>query len=267
MNQNLLIFNHIPKTAGTSLKQIITEQYRNQHCFLCYGGVFGNQTIKDRVDELNKQLLLEDNQPNTVNDDKKIKAVIGHVGFGLHTLIPQRQFQHLTFLRHPVERVISYYFDLNRQGIVGTEAGDQSKYIQKCLETKFLIEADNWQTRYLSGTGWQNIILEGKGKKIEFGQCDSELLMLAKENLKQHYVFGIQDKFIESIELISNKFGWQASNQIVKLNMAKKHQEYESIAVETIECIKELNWLDIALYDYAKEVFQEQVTSKFVNAI
>jgi hypothetical protein len=259
MTQDLLIFNHIPKTAGTSLKKIISEQYGEQNCFLCYGAVFGNQSIKDRVDELNKQLLLEDAQENTAAArHTKIKVVIGHVGYGLHELIPYRSVKHITFLRDPIERVISYYFDLNRQGIVGTETGDQSKYIQNCIETKFLIEADNWQTRYLSGVGWQNIILEGKGKRIEFGQCDSELLMLAKKNLKQHYLFGIQDKFIESIDLISNKFDWKVSNQNIKLNIAKKHQDREKISLEAIECIRKLNYLDVQLYDYAKEIFQEQ---------
>lgn len=259
MPQDLLIFNHIPKTAGTSLKQIITEQYGSENCFLCYGGVFGNQTIADRVEELNKQLVYEDNQGKK---NKTIKAVIGHVGYGLHDLLPDRQFTHITFLRNPVERVISYYYDLNRQGRVGTPTGNQSRYIIECIETKFLIEADNWQTRYLSGRGWQHIILKGKGERIGFGQCTTELLEQAKKELKENYLFGIQDRFIESINFFTKKLDWQPASQNIKLNSAQKNQNKKHISAEAIECIKKLNWLDMELYEYAKGILEEQINNK-----
>jgi predicted SAM-dependent methyltransferase len=257
MKKDFLIFTHIPKTAGTSFRQILMNQAKRDHGFLCYPGLFENQTTKERILSLKERLIVEDREKGTKT--QKIRAVAGHIGYGIHQMIPLRACQYITFLRDPVERVISYYFHLHRLEKVGTPEGDQSEYIQNYIDNKILIETDNLQTRYLSGVAWQNIVMGDVDYQVKFGECDEKLLQQAKYNLKNYYLFGLQDKFAESLNLFASEFNWNLGKHAFQTTLNKKREKQLDIAPETIQTIKDLNWLDVELYQYAQKLFAKQM--------
>ena len=240
MNNKLLLFTHIPKTAGTSFRQIVMNQSGRDRGFLCYPGLFNNQTTNERLSLLKETLLKEDTDKN-IRSPNSIKAIAGHVGYGIHAILPARFYQYITFLREPVARILSYYFHLHRLGKIGTPSGDQSEYIQKYINDKFLIEIDNLQTRYVSGKAWQHIVLGNSENKIGFGECQWELLKLAKENLANNYLFGLQSEFSASLKLFENKLGWNLSNNAFKTSLNKKGcQNISDIDPTVIKSIKKL---------------------------
>ena len=87
-----LIFLHLPRTGGTTLRDILDKQY------------------PDDVTLENKSLL--DTDPNFNVDNKpekdQFKLVKGHVYFGIHEHINQK-CTYFSMMRNPIERTISIY--------------------------------------------------------------------------------------------------------------------------------------------------------------
>jgi hypothetical protein len=84
-----LFFMHIPKTAGSTLRQVFTRQFDEHDIHQVYDGpsiaAYGERSDRDRF-----------------------RLVIGHFPFGVH----QGQNQpcrYATMFRHPVHQVLSHY--------------------------------------------------------------------------------------------------------------------------------------------------------------
>ena len=86
-------FQHIPKTAGTTLKQIVDEQYGYKNVLTYY-----NQNSEQLLDNLKAVLIV-----NPI-----YRALIGHFHFGLHERFSFPS-TYITFLCHPITRTISHY--------------------------------------------------------------------------------------------------------------------------------------------------------------
>lgn len=124
----VVIFTHIPKTAGNTFASILYKQYDYE---------------TEIIDTYGKDSL-----PENINYDN-IKCVVGHHQFGLHTHIP-RPSQYITVLRDPVDRVISdYYFDLKFHG----------KKIEDWPIQPFIKHFSNRQTRWIAGNDQEDLAL------------------------------------------------------------------------------------------------------------
>lgn len=250
----LIIFTHIPKTAGTSLKQILNKNYDPKNIFLLYGDNPLKKSIKLLIDDLNVTLQNEDNKKS--KNEKKIKVIGGHLGFGIHELIIPRYFTYITLLRNPIERVISYYSHVKRY--FNNQLGDKARSmtLKEFVEGQVSIEVDNWQTRYLSGLGWQRFML-GTGSNIGYGQCSEEMLKQAKSNLRRYYIFGIQEEFESSLLLFSQILGWKFATNL-EVNVNTKKTRKEDLDQLTINAIVKHNQLDMDLYLYAENLFKSR---------
>lgn len=89
----MLIYLHIPKTGGTTLHSVLSQRYSRDATFRYVGpdaeGAF-------------RQLSQARQQ--------SIKLMRGHFPFGLHKLIERPSF-YVTFLRDPIDRVVSLYYN------------------------------------------------------------------------------------------------------------------------------------------------------------
>ena len=91
--QEVLIFVHIPKTAGTTFAAILERNFRASRIVSVYPN-FGITTSELRA--------LPDETRATM------ECVKGHFDYGIHRDLG-RPFRYVTFLRHPVEQVRSRY--------------------------------------------------------------------------------------------------------------------------------------------------------------
>jgi len=88
-----LVFYHIPKCAGTSFSVCLkrnSDHHRDVH------------TCHDWL------VLHEEQRKGTFSDVKAI-TLCGHAAWGSHELFPDRDCYYVTFLRHPVDRLLSHY--------------------------------------------------------------------------------------------------------------------------------------------------------------
>jgi len=130
-----LIFLHIPKTAGTSIRDIFIEWYGNDNIIQCYN----KDTIK-----VQQYKALRALKPNTV--------LYGHFS-NASRCIPEIQ-QIVTILRNPFSRAVSEYFHRKRHKTIKDNNDTLTKYI---LNTKHSTLIDRVSFK-IDSTNYKEII-------------------------------------------------------------------------------------------------------------
>jgi hypothetical protein len=109
--QPLLIFMHIPKTAGTTFVDILRRQYDQHELREVYPG------YQEQLDQL-----------AVAGDLDQWRMVLGHLRYGVHGLLA-RPSTYLTLLRTPERQVLSHYNHLMNKEVplheqIMRESGD-----------------------------------------------------------------------------------------------------------------------------------------------
>jgi hypothetical protein len=233
--ERAVIFLHIPKTAGTTISDIIERSYLPKNLYSRY------EISPDRY-------VIEFEQIPEAKR-KEFKIIQGHLYFGIHKLLPQPS-TYFTILRDPVERVISDYYYIRRHKkhpFHQTLISEQMSLEDLIIRGEY--HPDNCQTRYLSGVG----------KSISHGQCTQEALELAKKNLSEYFsVVGILEEFDKTLLILQKRFGWKNIFYTIQ-NQTKQRLLKDRISEETLSLIHKYNQMDLQLYDYAKERFHQLV--------
>jgi glycosyltransferase involved in cell wall biosynthesis len=229
-----LIFLHITKTAGTTLRGVLKGQYGSNAIFTVDG-------------EAPRQSLDEFASLEPARRDA-LRAFVGHMTFGLHEALPQPTM-YVTLLRDPLERIVSHYYyvlrtpesrlyDLIASGRVGLrEYAERFPY------------AHNGQTRVLGGTLFSR----------QPEPPNEETLAAAKRNLSNHFLLaGLAERFDETILLLRRALGWRWPFYVNR-NVTRGRPSRDEIPQDAIRVIEELNRLDTELYDWAADRFENVV--------
>src|SRR5262249_44432468 len=123
LDGHVLLYLHIPKTAGSSMTYVIYDQYNDSTGSCEEAGMFcegiyyypGEPDLV-RADHPCRTFELSIFAGAVSRSD--LRAVVGHFAFGLHTLI-DRPTTYATLLRHPLERIVSLYCHLKRWPVYG----------------------------------------------------------------------------------------------------------------------------------------------------
>ncbi|WP_332694886.1 sulfotransferase family 2 domain-containing protein [Halalkalibacter lacteus] len=215
-----VIFIHIPKTGGLTLRRILDNQYPK------------HERYRFPKTKPNPFYKLTKNELNSIN------CLYGHFKYGIHSKLT-KPFTYITVLRDPVERVISTYF------FILQNSKNRMHHTVKQMTFEEFVASDhspvsNHQTRFVSGKSIPD-------------------LEVAKKNLEKHFaVVGITEMYAQSIFLMSKHLGWN-NVQYTKKNITKHRLKQNDFSKETIELIRKKNELDIKLYEYAKQLLQKRM--------
>ena len=253
--KDLFIHLHIPKTGGTTLRDIIQRQYRAKKILMI-----------PKLEE--SENILKEISTSQIN---QLKLIQGHLKYGIHNHF-HRSTKYFTIIRDPINRVLStYYYVLSQKNNpqnLSTSNNQMTIYdfVQSGVNP-FLI---NGQTQLISGkTGnIDNPIIESE-----------ELFSLAKENIENDFLFlGITEMFDETILILKNMLGWHMPYYSIA-NRTKKKPNYDAVNPTIISFIKEHNQLDIKLYNFTKtsllnriagenDIFQDRINKfKKINVV
>lgn len=242
-------FLHIPKTAGLTMQAPLARHFNADDiaAAITWTPLLG----------LDREYLV------------RKKLFQGHFFGPLEQYIGLRCFR-FTILRDPVERALSHYGHVLRD--------DQHYLHQRALELgSFEAYLDdpvtrmttiNFQARMLAldsdveaiyrklsdqeRTEW---CLERYIETTLFEPDESVLLAKAKKRLASIDVVGITERFEETMALLCYKRGWPFPDEIQARNVNDARPRRTALASSTLNRLADLNAIDIALYELARQKF------------
>ena len=229
-----LIFLHLPKTAGNTLQTVLTTQYPEDSIYW---------TAVGRAPH-----AIEDFAAADESERSKYRLIIGHMFYGIHEKIPHDS-TYMTVVREPVDRFISnYYFNLTHDeaplyGYLNENNIGLEEFVVSNIST------DNVQSRRLCG-------MDGRPRITPIGKCPQSMLDRAMRNLRDNFaVVGLLERFDETLMLIRREFGWNSWPYYQRQNITAGRPKLAGTDPEVMRLIADRNRLDVALYAYARKLF------------
>jgi hypothetical protein len=231
-------FLHIPRTAGTTLNSILKNAFPPEAILSIYN--------KDEY---------EKNRYQSLEFLKSITLIIGHLLLGNTNPptfygMPVRVF---TFLREPIARLASEYdflrsWEANHLYAFINENNVSFREYIRSKERRLFYRGKNFMTRCISG---RNFMDEPYPK---------EALEYAKETLEKSFTFfGIQERFFESLVMLADILG--LDNILHEKRNALKEEARTCLDEEDIALARQTNVADIALYEFALELFDKRIAA------
>lgn len=172
---------------------------------------------------------------------RSMSCIRGHFVFGLHGELNDTEPVYLTFLRDPLDRLLSLHHYL-ANGPVG------SKFQQDAASMsfeEFVVSSrkdwaflDNDMTRRLAGYP------EGK-------PCDNEAYRLALKNLQVFPLIGLTEKFEDTLLRWKEMFGWLTTNYTLTFDQPNRRRRID-LDLDVIEKVYGKQHYDWNLYQYAQ---------------
>ena len=223
-----VVFIHIQKTAGTSIVAALKNQA-------------GTRLPSHGDFESSPHLFREED-----------RFILGHFGFNKTLGIPAPKFC-FTFLRDPIDRIISHYYSLRN------EARNEHPYFQMAramdLETFLACEEpvvrhhiDNVQTWTFVADCW------GAERARRKHLSRAELLEIAKANLATLDFIGFQESYRHDSELLFLMLGFDAPVGNVAINKTANRPRREDLPASTLRLLAPLVELDNEIYQHALEL-------------
>jgi hypothetical protein len=182
----------------------------------------------------------------------KIKVLVGHFPFGLHEHL-NGDFQYVTFMREPVERVLSAYFynKGNQSSDVYDAINENNLNIEEYLDRNIEPWSNNAMTKHFAGCSLEEFKME----------CTEELFLKAKSNLLNCCIaVGLTEEFDKSLLVLKSVLNWSPPKYERK-NITPVKKSKQEIDEQTIDRIKSINKYDVQLYRLGVELFSKQYDS------
>ena len=219
-----LIFLHIPKTAGTSLRTLVEQAYPAGACVDIYTANSADfyKTIRHDVD--------------------KAEVLYGHTSYGIHQWFGLEP-RYIAFVRNPIARVVSLYNHLRRhkKSPHDTDINAGGMTLRDMVQAEISVETNNHMVRIIGGYGGTETI------------DNTTILDNAITHIEQHFEFvGLTERMPESVDILAQRLGWGRQLRIPRLNITPPFPEIDAATITTI---KEYNRLDLILYEYVEKHF------------
>lgn len=230
-----LVFLHLPKCAGTSLTRVLDGYFE-----------------QDEIYPVQLQHMLP--EPGELADAlKPYRLVRGY--FRAWVTEHAHNPVVVTMLRHPVARVVSGYHYLRRRAVEVPRA-QWSLGIEQA-STRSMMEWLQLDTNNDPGQSAANFKKNHMTMLLAGGVYpDDEMLEAAKATLDRCTVVGLSERFAESVDLMTWTLGLPYPQQTKALNVRPMVQ---AEAPEVYAMIRQLNPLDIELYNYARLRFEHDL--------
>jgi hypothetical protein len=246
-----LLFHHIPKTAGSTLRYRLASLYGAER--VC------NAETQHELAALGKAKALSD-----------FRFFAGHFSYSVIADFLSDAVW-ITFLREPTERVVSQYYNHSNPDRVPdhwkqriTNRGTWQEYVDLAegISLKAWLELDNPLANSISCNRQVQAFIPNKVRRsvTDWSIYNAELLELAKNHITTRFSFlGIQEYFDLSLSLLETNLNilplQDATSTIENVNTKKGFGERYQLDAEISALIHDRNLMDWELYAWAKDRF------------
>jgi len=221
-----LYFMHIPKTAGSTMRSIIAQNYNSDNVLHIEQEELPGLSRRDASKNMESSLIH------------------GHFFYGTHEYFPGKP-TYFTFLRDPVDRFLSeYFFQQDYKGNI-YKLLQQEKLDLEGLIDYWVPYYDNIMTRFLSGATSEQCWEPVTEKHLEIAT------VVLKNKID---CFGLAEYFDESLLIMAKRYNWLPPLYIRK-NVSRRKNVTEVIK----EKIRKKQFFDSILYERAYGIFKSRM--------
>ncbi len=250
--QHILIFQHLAKTAGTTLGNIFRRNFPPEEQLPLEPGTAVSSLGTWLVDDVRG--AVESLPPETLDG---LRFVGGHVGFGIHALLP-RPAKYVTLLRDPVDRLISgFYYSISDSEEAAREEVTFEEYIFR--KRHYDLGLNDSQLRVISGLPDLDPIEATRTEKARpVTEAD---FAHVRQNLESHYLLvGLTERFDEFLVVLCRLLGWNLADAVyVRQNATSSRPRRDQIPHHVIAEAERHDAFDRRLYALAQNIFDEKV--------
>lgn len=237
-----LVFLHIPKTGGLSLRETLLARTRPRPTF----------RILHPIDDHAKLAAMPE------AGRAALGLVEGHMYYGVHEILPG-PCRYVTLLREPAARLRSWYRYVRREkwhpfhGIVtgGSKSGG-GLTLGDCVERGLTTELDNYMTRSLTSLAHAH---------VPFGGVTREMFEMACRNLERVEFVGTTERLDEFHAMLCLSMGWDAG-AVKHLNRtAAPGSDADAEDDGVTRTIREVNAFDLALWERAGAILERRLAA------
>lgn len=251
----VLLHLHIPKTGGASLNSMLKHAFRSNE-------IFDSTTHGEEVYSGLGVATLESCQRRLSSfsdtERSRLRYVTGHIPMGLHREFRGR-VNYFSVVRHPIERVISYYYFLAQMGTPLMSGGCPLSF-EQFVASDDDVHLNNYQVRVLSGCSDLDASVPENPGLIYGRSVESQHLEQAKANIEQLFLtIAPIEQLLDLALIIRAIYGWPMRRlQTEYKNLTRGRPKIREIPPQLVRLIEQKNAFDLELYEWVRSRFASQ---------
>lgn len=235
--EEILVFNHVPKTGGTTLGHLIVANHPEAEEL----NVAIPNSALPKLQRWHRKLVAS----MTPDEVRRVAVVRGHTaGFMINEL--NRPARRITMLREPVDRVMSWFFYRPEE----RPSSVRGLYASAAIEavTTFGPTAGNQYN--------------GQARTLLAGEVETSRLLLSHGpppdadvwrrrlfDVADQYMVGLHQAYTASLERFAQELGWTTTTIERSEKVNPRRPRDLELDEETVQLIRSANWLDQELYE------------------